>query len=128
MGTMKQKSGGGGLGKLLGSVLGGAVGLLTAGPGGLVAGGLKGASLGGTAGGFLGANASPGGQKNMGMGTPTDQAIQGVAPQTSAIDRLNKMMDIGQTLGSIELPKSGASVGNSALNRRFDYMSGRRMA
>lgn len=102
LGTMKQNSGGGGLGKFLGSLLGGGAGFLLGGP----AGALKGAGLGGSAGGMIGGAVNPAEQKNMGVGTPTEAAMQTAPQKKSALDRLNSIMDIGQTVASIDLPES----------------------
>ena len=97
LGTVKQSSGGGGLGKLLGGLAGAIGGAIIGGPGGLVAGAAKGAGIGSTVGGMAGGMINPAEQKNLGMGQPTEAAIQ--PPSVGgggAIDRLNKLMDIGQ--------------------------------
>lgn len=94
-GTLVKKSGGGGLGKLLGSIVGGAGGFFVGGP----AGAMQGAALGGSVGGAIGGAVNPGKEADLGIGVNGAQGASTTAqPQkTSAIDRINSVMDLGQT-------------------------------
>lgn len=115
-GTMVKKSSGGGLGKLLGTLAGGVGGFMLAGP----AGALKGASLGGGLGGAIGGAVAPGSAADLGVGVKgaSGQSTAAQPDRTSAIDRINGLMDVGQTvaggadaLKNMRAPKIGA-LGN----------------
>jgi hypothetical protein len=101
-GTQVKKSGGGGLGSLLGKIAGGLAGVALA-PvtgGGSLAAAATGMGLGGAAGGMIGGAVAPGSQKDLGI--PVAGARQsGMAPpkpKTNAIDRLNSILDLGGTV------------------------------
>ena len=112
-GTMVKKSGGGGLGKLLGTVAGGIAGTFVGNP-------LLGASIGGGLGGAIGGAVAPGSATDLGVGVkgaggPSTAAMP---DKKSAIDRINGLMDIGQTvaggadaLKNMKAPKIG-NLGN----------------
>jgi len=132
-GTQVQKSGGGGLGSLLGKVLGGAAGFMIGGP----AGAMTGASLGGGVGGAIGGAVKPGENKELGVAVK-GQRSTGIpqAPKApSAIDRLNSALDLGtsiyggaQSLGNLAnsspklqapMEKAAMYKPNSAIERRI---------
>lgn len=95
-GTQVQHSGGGGLGKFLGTLAGAAGGFFIGGP----AGALKGASLGGGLGGAAGGALNPGQAAEVGI--PVEGAkASGFGPakqEPSAIDRLNSVLSAGQNI------------------------------
>ena len=122
-GTQKQDSGGWGLGSLLGKVAGGIGGFMIGGPAGAMTGAQLGGSLGGAAGGMI----NPGDNKEMGVEVKgaKESGFQAPAPKTSAIDRLNSIMDTGMTVaggvqGAQNLMNKVPSVGGtSAIQRRM---------
>ena len=131
-GTQKQDSGGFGLGSLLGKVAGAALGVGLApvtGGGSLLAAGMMGSQLGGTLGGAAGGMVDPGSNKEMGVEVKgaKDSGSYAPKPQTSAIDRLNSIADIGsavyggaQSLNKLAAPAAmGASGGMGAIDRRL---------
>lgn len=132
-GTQVRKSGGGGLGSLLGKIVGGVGGFLVGGP----AGAATGAGLGGAVGGAIGGAVKPGEQKDLGVqtkGAKESGIAQTQQGGSSAIDKLNQVLDIGQMAygaansfgGAPSAPKMGASGGGAvgnALKRRFDVMT-----
>ena len=129
-GTKKEDSGGFGLGSLLGKVAGAALGVGLApvtGGASLLAAGMGGANLGGAIGGAAGGIIDP--AKNNERGIPVKNAVEsGIGapkPKTSAIDRLNSIMDTGMTIaggvqGAQNLMSKVPSVGGtSAIQRRM---------
>jgi len=123
-GTQKQDSGGFGLGSLLGKVAGGVGGFLIGGP----AGAMAGSSLGGTLGGAAGGMVDPGSNKDLGVEVKgaKDSGSYAPKPQTSAIDRLNSIADIGsavyggaQSLNKLAAPAAVGGSGLGAIVRRL---------
>lgn len=128
-GTEVHKSGGGGLGKLLGKVLGGSIGFVASGfnPAGAMAGASIGGGLGGAAGNAIKK------EENTDLAIPVAGAKESIvganaAPKTSAIDRLNSVLDLGQSVyggvsGINNLAKAapsalpGATIGSVGMNR-----------
>lgn len=104
-GTQKQDSGGWGLGSLLGKVAGGIAGAALApvtGGASLLAAGSLGSSLGGALGGAVGGAIDGGENKEMGVEVKgaRDSGFQAPAPKTSAIDRLNSIVDTGMSVAN----------------------------
>lgn len=128
-GTVKKKSGGGGLGSLIGKVLGGAAGFVIGGPAGAMTGAQLGGGLGGAAGGMI----DPAKEKQLGVAVgDTGPSQNPMKQETSAIDRLNKITDIGSTiyggvntLNNLSTPK--LKMGNStAIDRKLQGFSNNR--
>jgi len=138
-GTEVKKSGGGGLGSLLGKIAGGIAGVALA-PvtgGTSLAAAMTGMGLGGTAGGLIGNAVKPGENKELGVAIKGQRSsgIPQAAPKTSAIDRLNSIADLGasvyggaQSIGNLtnSVPKLQAPMEkaamykpNSAIERRI---------
>lgn len=125
-GTVKKKSGGGGLGSLLGKIIGGAaaIGLAPVTGGASIAAGLAGANIGGALGGAAGSMVDPAKEKQLGVAVGNTGPSNNFKQETSAIDRLNKAFDIGSTvyggvnsLNNLKAPnKIGAST---AIDRRM---------
>ncbi len=122
-GTFKKKSGGGGLGSLIGKILGGGVGFVASGfnPMGAIAGSQIGGGVGGAAGNAI----DPAKEQQLGVAVGKTGPSTNYKQETSAIDRLNKAFDIGSTIyggantiNGMMTPKStlGAS---SAIDRRL---------
>jgi hypothetical protein len=128
-GTVKKKSGGGGLGSLLGKIIGGAaaIGLAPVTGGASIAAGLAGANVGGALGGAAGNMVDPAKEQQLGVAVGNTGPSNQVKQETSAIDRLNKVMDIGSavyggvnTLNNFKAPKLGGA--STAIDRRMMRM------
>tara|TARA_R110000868_G_scaffold62962_3_gene189960 strand:- start:15134 stop:15580 length:447 start_codon:yes stop_codon:yes gene_type:complete len=139
-GTQRKKSGGGGLGSLLGKIAGGIAGLALA-PvtgGASLAAAATGMGIGGTVGGLAGGAIKPGSQTDLAIpiSGAKDSGMAGpAAPKTSAIDRLNSAIDLGtsvygglDSINNLTAPKvPTASSGLMTQNTTFPDKYARRM-
>lgn len=113
-GTQIHKKGGGGIGKLLGTLGGAALGVATGGV--ALAPILAGSSIGGNLGGMAGSGTNPEKVKQLGIPVGGVGPSSSMAPENpSVVDRMNAMFGIGQTVGGAVNSFSGLPNDNAQI-------------